>query len=144
MRHGQWRVLEGDETRENFLCLLGNSAQNSVSCVTSFGVIFRRFWRVQDSELSGCKCPPGFKGDGFHCQGMYSLLTLLRFPANLRQNCVELSEPGLPLLIPVGIADVDECRDKLACSVLLPALLVQEHVGWFRLQVQPRHDLHQE
>jgi len=66
--------------------------------------------------LSRCKCPPGFKGDGFHCQGMYSLLTLLRFPANLRQNCVELSEPGLPLLIPVGIADVDECRDKLACS----------------------------
>ena len=41
VRHGQWRVLEGDETRENFLCLLGNSAQNSVSCVTSFGVIFR-------------------------------------------------------------------------------------------------------
>lgn len=24
---------------------------------------------MQDSDLSGCRCPPGFKGDGLHCEG---------------------------------------------------------------------------
>ncbi|KAL6843890.1 hypothetical protein ACP4OV_026461 [Aristida adscensionis] len=28
----------------------------------------KTFSACSDSELSGCRCPPGFKGDGFHCQ----------------------------------------------------------------------------
>jgi len=29
----------------------------------------KTFSACSGSDLSGCKCPPGFKGDGFHCQG---------------------------------------------------------------------------
>ncbi|KAK3143744.1 hypothetical protein QOZ80_4AG0304400 [Eleusine coracana subsp. coracana] len=45
----------------------GRCAMNNAGCwsETRHG---KTFSACSDSDLSGCKCPPGFMGNGFHCQ----------------------------------------------------------------------------
>uniref|UniRef100_A0A0D9W9B4 EGF-like calcium-binding domain-containing protein n=1 Tax=Leersia perrieri TaxID=77586 RepID=A0A0D9W9B4_9ORYZ len=69
----------------------------------------KTFSACSDSDLSGCKCPPGFKGDGLHCEGDHSPAIFL---VRIASDCV------VNLLVDsvLAIADVDECSEKLACS----------------------------
>jgi hypothetical protein len=54
--------------------------------------------------LTGCRCPPGFQGDGHKCVGKkISLVLNLSHAANLITEPIELS-------------DLDECKERLACT----------------------------
>ncbi|RWW75414.1 hypothetical protein BHE74_00016574 [Ensete ventricosum] len=63
---------------------------------------------LQDSDLTGCRCPYGFHGDGYRCEGTYLILfVLLSFALNPLENECPARFNAI---------DVDECKEKLACN----------------------------
>lgn len=71
---------------------------------------------MKDSQLTGCQCPHGFRGDGHKCEGAVHLSWLTYATPFGCSGSQKKKKTSLNFLLFLCSTDVNECKEHLACQ----------------------------